>query len=1115
MTRNIAKWLEGLGLGKLAGVFDSNDIDFSALPQISEQDLKDLGLTVGARRKVMAAIALLDRETIGQEADATSSKTDAVETAKDDDAERRQLTVMFCDLVGSTPLSTRLDPEDLREVMREYQDTVSGIVERFGGYVANFLGDGVVAYFGWPSADEDQALQAVRAGLASVDAVASLARPDGDRLSARVGLATGTVVVGTLAVGNVEQAGAIAGDTPNMAARLQAEAAPGEVVIGGILRHLLSSYFALHSLGQRHLRGLSEPVAVWRVDREISGQSRFDTTHAGPLTNFVGREHELGLLIDRWEMASEREGQVVLVSGEAGIGKSRLCETFRSKVRSDRQLSLRYQCAPEHATSPLYPPIQQLNSAAGIKVDDSNDQKLDKLEALIGRSGDTGTDTVKLFANLLGLSFGDRFGELNYNALEIKNLSLCALANHLVQLATKDPVLLIVEDAHWMDPTSTEFFDLVAGQIQTSQILVLMTHRPEWISPFNASSHIASLQLNRLGSRHVREMVHAVAKHEMNGDVIDEIIRRTDGVPLFVEEVTRTLAETGVDPDQLNIPATLQALLLTRLDRLGKEAKGVAQAGAVVGRQFSREMLETLSGLQHEDLTLALDRLVESQLLYRLPNGTEYLFKHALVRDAAYQSLLRARRRHLHRTAADTSVARFTRHGEGSAELVAFHYMQAEALTDAAEWWIRAGEASARASANSEATSHYRNALAALSAIENGEQRDQLELTAWVGLGPLAMASEGVGSAAVADAYENSVRLAAKLEDQTQLFRSRFGTWHLNNVKGNARKAKFIADKLLAQAAHTGDEHECLQAHHASWSTAWMRADFRYGLDQIEKGRALYDQERHTEHKFVYAGHDPGVCSHLFGSWHFMSTGNVDRALAETDAAFRLSRSLEHPYSTSTAYLGTSISMRFIGLWDRLDQYNRDGIDLCLDFGLKSWLPVLRLSAACLQLENGDDDVVADGITAAKEALNMWTGAGAGTFLPWFYYEVANGHLKIGELDEAANAIERAKRQCEINDERWLEPEILRLEAELFHRSGRELEAVSDAYSSVVAHARELGTNLTGFRASLDHAQLLVDANAHELAVKVLADGWDVTDTAGVLSGHEVRKHLLKELRTR
>jgi len=377
------------------------------------------------------------------------------------------------------------------------------------------------------------------------------------------------------------------------------------------------------------------------------------------------------------------------------------------------------------------------------------------------------------------------------------------------------------------------------------------------------------------------------------------------------------------------------------------------------------------------------------------------------------------------------------------------------------------------------------------------------------------MATEGVGSAAAVEAYENSIRLAEKLKDDAQLFRSRFGTWHLNNVKGDARKAKTIADKLLAHAAHTGDDGDCLQAHHASWSTAWMRADFKHGLDQIDRGRALYDQDRHTDHKFVYGGHDPGVCSHMFGSLHFMSIGDVDRTLAEIDESFRLSRRLEHPYSTSVAYLGTSISTRFLGLWDRLDRHNREGIDLCLNHGLKSWLPVLMLSDASLHVENGDGDVVADGIAAINEALNMWTGAGAGTFLPWFHYEVANGHLKLGQLDEAAEAIDRAKRQCEINDERWLEPEILWLEAQLFCRSGREIEVVNEAYVTVATRARELGTNLTGFQASLDHAKLLTEAGVHELALKALVEDWEVNDTAGLLSGHGIRRELQNELSTR
>ena len=372
----------------------------------------------------------------------------------------------------------------------------------------------------------------------------------------------------------------------------------------------------------------------------------------------------------------------------------------------------------------------------------------------------------------------------------------------------------------------------------------------------------------------------------------------------------------------------------------------------------------------------------------------------------------------------------------------------------------------------------------------------------------------GVGSSAAKEAYEHSVRLAEALGDDLQLFRSRFGTWHLNNVKGDARAAKRIADALIQQAATAGSEDLCLQAHHASWSTAWMRADFRHGFDQIEQGRALYDEKRHTDHKFVYGGHDPGVCCHMFASWHHMSTGNIDLALAETDASFRLSNRLEHPYSTSVAYLGTSISARFLGLWDRLDRYNRDGIDLCVAHGLKSWLPVLQLSAATLRVHKGDDSAAIDGLASIREAHEMWTGAGAGTFLPWFHYESACGCLKLGQLDEAADAVERAKRQCEVNDERWLEPEILRIEAQLLERLGQEVEVVNEAYGKASKRALELGAKLAGFQISLDHTRLLAKIGATDRALSVLGEDWDIVDTEGRLNVQRMRHALRNELLT-
>src|SRR6516164_9210049 len=641
---DIGGWLRGLGLERYEQAFRENEIDEEVLPGLTADDLKDLGVAlVGDRRRLFDAIALLGAAPPA----AVPAASPANATAE---AERRQLTIMFCDLVGSTPLSTRFDPEDLHEIVGAYHRCVADTVGRFGGFVAKYMGDGVLIYFGYPEAHEDDAERAARAGLAVIDAVGQLATQE--PLNVRIGIATGLVVVGDLIGAGAAQERGVVGETPNLAARLQALARPGTLVVADTTRRQIGTLFEIEDLGPQPLAGFAELQPAWRVAGESGVVSRFEALRSGT-TPLVGRDEELDLLTRRWQQAKSGEGRVVLVSGEPGIGKSRLTAALWQHIESEPHTRLRYFCSPHDQDSALYPFIGQLERAAGFARDDTNATKLDKLEALLADGAEPGD--LSLIAEMLSLSSGDRFPPLDLSPQRKKERTLAALLRQLQALTRRQPVLMIFEDLHWIDPTSHEVLDLTVEKITDLPMLLVVTYRPEFQPPWVGGSQVTVIALNRLGRSEGARLVHRLAGNlgALPPDIVDEIVERTDGVPLFVEELTKAVVEAGADrgyasrsavpPSSLAVPATLHASLLGRLDRLGPSAKNVAQVGAAIGRDFSYELLAAAVPLAEPELQEALRRLVEAGLVFQrgMPPAAEYLFKHALVQDTAYSTLLR------------------------------------------------------------------------------------------------------------------------------------------------------------------------------------------------------------------------------------------------------------------------------------------------------------------------------------------------------------------------------------------------------------------------------------------------------------------------------------------
>jgi class 3 adenylate cyclase/tetratricopeptide (TPR) repeat protein len=774
MPDELRVWLEKIGLGQYAATFVENDIDLAVLPDLSDADLQSLGLSLGHRRRLQRAAAALGKTP-------ERAEPDAGEPDARREAERRQLTVLFCDLVGSTELSRRHDPEDLRDLMRRYQDAVSGAVVRHGGYVANFLGDGIVAYFGWPRAGEEDAADAVRAALDAVAAVEELS------LRARAGIASGTVVVGDLEAAGRRQAGAIAGDTPNLAARLQGLAAPGEVVIAGLTRQLVGGAFLLDELGPQQLKGIAEPIPAWRVVGDRAIESRFEA-RAGRLTPLVGRELEMGLLVERFERAAAGEGQALLLSGEAGIGKSRLIQALYDHLASAAEppIRIRMQCAPFYAASPLQPVIRHLRHAAGFRAEDTPDETLDKFEALLRQAGADIGRSAALLAPLLALP-AERYGPpADLTPAQRDEQILRALVDQPLGLAARRTVLFVLEDAHWIDPASRDLVERLLAAITGVRILVLITYRPEFAADWTRHPHVTAMTLSRLSRGQGAAFVRAAGGEALPDDVVALIEARAGGVPLFIEELTRSALETGsafVD----SIPETLQASLLARLDRLGAEPRAIAQLAAVIGREFDPGLASAVTGKTQEAIAAALERLVGAEIL--LPAGSaRYLFRHALIQEAAYQSLLVSRRRDHHR-----EIARvLEQEGGAEPEIIAQHYAAASLPEQAVPHWLQAGKQALARYASTAAVAHFERGLRL--ARELPEAKVQL-LELLLALGDALDRTERQGDAL--DAFREAAGLAREVGSAEDLAQAALGAELAELTSGGERVAVELLEAAL------------------------------------------------------------------------------------------------------------------------------------------------------------------------------------------------------------------------------------------------------------------------------------------------------------------------------
>jgi len=1028
VASDIQQWLAGLGLGAFAEAFVENGVDLSLLPELTNDDLKDMGVArVADRKRIFKAI-----EAIVSGADGAAPVSLS--------AERRQLTVMFCDLVGSTALSRRLDPEDLRDVMRRYQDAVAGAITRYGGHVAKYLGDGVLAYFGWPRAYEDQAERAVRAGLDAVQAVASV-ECDGGVLQARVGIATGQVVIGDLVGEQSHEQEAVTGETPNLAARLQQVAAPGQVVVGDTTHRLVGQTFAIDELGAQALKGFDVAVGAWRITGERAVESRFEAAHDSAPVDLIGRQNELQLLLDRWALARGGAGQTVLISGEPGIGKSRLMQALGDAVSDDAHLRLRYQCSPHHTNSPLHPVIRHLNRAAGFDAADDNDQKLDKLAALIGVDPTDDDLELRLIADLLSLSYEHRYGPIELPAPQVKERTLQVLTDRLLALSKERPVLFLFEDAHWIDPTTQELVAATAARIADAAVLMIVTHRPELQASFATEPNATVLTLNRLSRDEGAEIVRAIAGGGVSDNGIDRIVARTDGVPLFIEELTKSLVEAGFGSADGDIPETLQASLSARLDRLEPGAKEVAQIGSIIGREFDSELLLAVSGINETDLEAALSSIVDSELLLHSGNtGRDaFIFKHALIQEAAYGSMLRERRQQLHLAIA-TALERD--HPETRPEILAHHFAGAGDGERAIEYWRRAGEIAAASAASVEAVSHFRMALDLLEKQPPEAWRATDELKILTQMGPAVLVVKGWAADEVGAVYERARVLASELDSTADIVPPLVGLWLHHTGRAEHDRAAAVSDQLFEIARKENDTELLLQAHHAAWPTRGIAGQLEEACVLVENGLALYDEEKHRHHAQVFMGHDPAVCGHAVSIMNYWSLGYPERAFRAARSGIDLARRLDHAPSLAHALL-------FFGDWQTFlhdaEQAKMTADELFSLAGTHDMqqprIVAKRLHgwAAC---RTGD---VAHGIQLQEQALADWQRLGSRVYVPFHLSLLAEPYAQTGRHDEAVAALDKALALAQAAGE-WIHvPHLHLVKARILSnaptRDARQVEA--------------------------------------------------------------------------
>ena len=1025
-------------------------------------------------------------------------------------AERRQLTVMFIDLVDSTRLSQQLDPEDYHARVQAYQSVCSQVIAHYEGYIAQYLGDGVLVYFGYPTAHEDDAVRAVRSGLEIVVAVSQLQLTP--PLHIRVGLHTGPVVVAEIGTG-VQTEQLALGETPNFAARIQGTANSDEVMISAATHRLVEGLFDCEERGQPTLKGVATPLTLYRVLREGEAHSRFQVVARKGLTPLVGREHEFGLLRERWERVRDGEGQVVLLSGEPGIGKSRLVEALKDSLKHEGVSCLELRCSPYHQNSALYPVLEHLQRVLQFQQTDSSEQKLKKLEQALSRACQDLQETVPLLASLLSLPAA-AYPLPAFSPQKQKEKTYEALVTWLCTEAQQQAVTYAWEDLHWADPSTLELLTLFVEQVPTTRVLVVLTFRPEFTPPWGSHSYLSQILLSRLSRTQVGLMVEKVTGGKtLPAEVVQQIVSKTDGVPLFVEEIIKTVLESvesreSIESEkkvaqpslQLGIPATLQDALMARLDRLGA-AKEIAQVGATIGREFHYDLLQAVSPLTEDTLQQGLRQLVEAELVYqsgRPPQAT-YFFKHALIQDTAYQSLLKSRRQQLHQQVAHVLVKQFPQTIETQPELAAHHYTEARSIEQAIPYWQQASELASKRVAFKEAIAHLDQGMALVSMLPPSAERDGIELDLRIPLGTAWIALKAWGAPETWTSLHPALELAKSLRRHEALLPIYYGLWNSVLVQGRITESLDWVNDMLATAEASGDADLLLMAHTAACVTHYFRGDLGQSREHNDKVMALYDETQHR-HLADLMNRDPKTSVGIFISAGTWMLGYPDHAVQVSDANDAHARRRGHPFDLGFALIVGSY------VWDyrcepkqmlaRVEEAEGLGRVHSLPF-ISDVLAQVWKGVAWLRIGR-----LAEGIPQLRDALEAFNAHGAELGMPYYRAVLAEGLVLSGDLVGGLQLIETNLRQIARPgwEERLHLAEVLRLKGWMLTLQG-DLEGAEQNYLVSLDWARQQQAKSWELRTATSLARLWQQqgkcTEAHQMLSDIynwFTEGFDTKD---------------------
>jgi class 3 adenylate cyclase/predicted ATPase len=1043
------------------------------------------------------------------------------------DAERRQLTVMFCDLVDSTALSGQLDPEDWRDVVRAYQRVCSEVITRFDGHIAQLLGDGLLVYFGYPQAHEDDAQRAVRTGLEILETVealnARLEPAKGIKLAIRLGIHTGLVVVGAMGGAGRQEQLAL-GEVPNLAARIQGIAAPNTVAISEATSRLVQGYFACEALGEQTLRGVAQPLNVYRVLSATGVTSRLDVAQPRGLTPLVGRDVEVTLLLERWAQAKSGQGHVVLLTGDAGIGKSRLVQVLKEHISNEPHVRWECRSLSYFENTALFPLTDLFQRLLRFQAEETPNEKLGKLEQTLSQYRLPLEESVPLFAPLLSLSIPEsRYAPLNITPQRQRQKTLETIVAILLELAEHQPVLFIVEDLHWIDPTTFEFLNLVIEQIPTTSILTLLTCRPTFQPSWSHRSYLTEITVNRLSPTQVEQIVYRITDGKtLPAEVLQQILTKTDGVPLFIEELTKTILESGqlkVDDGYYEltgslstfaIPATLHDSLMARLDRL-VTAKAVAQYAAVIGRQFPYDLLQAVSQLDELTLQRELGHLVEAEIIYQrgLPPQATYTFKHALIQDTAYASLLKSTRQQYHQRIALVLEEQFPETTEGQPELLAHHYTEAGLTEKAIHYWQKAGQSAIERSAHVEAIAHLRQGLALLQTLPKTPERTRQELPLHLALGASLTATKSAAAPEVQQTYTRARQLCESLEDPHQLFPILRGLWNYYNVRAEYQTAHALGEQLLTLARQAQDATMLVAAHRALGSTLFYLGATAFAQTHFAQGRVLYDPQHHRASAFLH-GEDAGVTCRSYAAWTLWCLGYPAQGRRQMDEALALAQQIAHPFSLSFAF-GVADMFHQLCREERCTQERAEAaIILAQEQGFPVWMAVGSILRGWALTQQGQAQ---EGIEQMTQGLLTYRATGAELLRPYYLALLAEAYGIIGQPEAGLTALTEALTHVDTTGERWYEAELYRLQgALLLQQASDNATEAETCFHHALDLARHHQAKSFELRAATSLARLWHQQGKRDEARVLLAPiyGWftegfdtaDLTDAKALL--HEL-----------